>query len=89
VGEEKCDAVLFSLWPHRRGGRNERPDADTYLRHFIDEAGWNIVKVACLGDSAKGITTQFPEGVSKSVPSVDPTQVNDVAGQVREHFGWV
>lgn len=63
VNRENCDAVLFSLWPHGRGGGNKRPDADTYLRHFVDVAGWKIVKVACLGSSID-ITATLSNGAT-------------------------
>jgi hypothetical protein len=95
VSRENCDAVLFSLWPRGRRGHNKRPDADVYLRHFVDEAGWNIVKVACLGNSATKITTSFPEGVIKPFSEVTPPKTkppmtsNTVAAKVREHFDWV
>ena len=94
VGQEKCDAVLFSLWPHDRGGDNKRPDADAYLRHFEDVADWNIVKVACLGDSASRIATSFREGVSDTFPIVTPPETNPampankVSALVSRHFGW-
>jgi energy-coupling factor transporter ATP-binding protein EcfA2 len=94
VNQEECDAVLFSLWPHCRGGGNKRPDADAYLRHFVDVAGWKIVKVACLGDSASSINV-VPKSVIDSFPKVTPPQAkppmpaNKVAARVREHFGWV
>ncbi len=45
-GEEKSDAALFSLWPHRRGGRNERPDADAYLRISLMMCEWKIVSAS-------------------------------------------
>ncbi len=94
VRREKCDAVLFTLWPHGRGGRNKRPDADTYLRHFISQEHWNVVKVACLGNAATSITTALPKGVIKSFSEVTapgaktPMPANTVAELVREHFGW-
>ena len=89
VSRENCDAVLFSLWPHGRGGGNRRPDADTYLRHFVDVAGWNIVRVACLGIPVDRITTLLANGTIRTFPTVEPTPVNDVAAQVRCYFNWL
>lgn len=94
VRREKCDAVIFTLWPHSRRGANKRPDADTYLRHFINQEHWNIVKVACLGNAATLITTTLPKGVIQTFPEVSPPKTtlrkpaNTVAAQVREHFDW-
>lgn len=85
VGQEDCDAVLFSLWPH---SGNRCPDADTYLRYFVD-AGWNIVRVACLGIPVSRIATLLPSGSILSFPTVKPTPVNEVAAQVRRHFDWL
>jgi hypothetical protein len=85
VEQEDCDAVLFSLWPHSGNGC---PDADTYLQYFVGR-GWNIVRVACLGLPVATITTPLAAGTVLSFPSVNPTPVNEVAAQVRAHFGWV
>lgn len=85
VQEEDCDAVLFSLWPHSGNGC---PDADTYLQYFVGR-GWNIGRVACLGIPVSRITTSLPSGTILSFPTVEPTPANDVAAQVRNHFGWV
>lgn len=86
VNQENCEAILVSLRPDSARGC---PDGDAYLQYFIG-LGWNILRVACLGIPLSSITTSLPSSaIHEPFPTVGQTPANEVAAQVREHFGWV
>lgn len=82
VNQTDCQFVVFCLWPMPNSSNPiAYPDAATYLSAF-SAAGWNIVKVAVLGQGQAAYPNQalFPNS------QTDP--INQTAQAVRLHFGW-
>ena len=84
VSQQRCDAVAFCLWPDANfQSPNDFPDAHSYLRMFRD-AGWNIVRVAVLGQAVS--EPSYPN--VEFFPTSQSAPVNQTAQGVRRHFGW-
>lgn len=79
-----CSFVIFCLWPNANPQNAELyPDAQSYLSYFSD-AGWNIVKVAVLGQ----INTVHTYTNEARFPNSTSLPINQTAQAVRQHFGW-
>lgn len=78
----QCGHVMLCLWADANPyNRASFPDALAYLSAF-HAAGWNIVKVAVLGN-AQAI---YPNQAVFRGSQLDP--INVTAHAVRLHFGW-
>lgn len=80
-------ACLFPLHPQ---GRGKFPDADAYLKYFIGK-GWRIRRVAILNSTTSPLhtTALAPGSVRLFPPGPPPIAVNQLAADVRSHFGWL
>lgn len=84
VSAQDCRAVVFCMWPGpRRRAADRIPDAASYLR-FFQANGWNIHRVAVLGQANS--PDPYPNaGFFPGSPS-DP--INTTAQAIRGHFDW-
>ena len=84
VSAQDCRAVVFCMWPEaRRRAADRLPDAVSYIR-FFQESGWNIHRVAVLGqDSSPNL---YPNARAFPRSRLDP--INVTARAVRQHFDW-
>ena len=87
VEDTNATACLFSLHP---SGRGKFPDADDYLSYFAS-IGWNIRRIAVLNSNTNPLTnTRLRTGVLQCFPFLRlPVAVNELAANVRRHFGWL
>ena len=87
VATTDASACLFPLHPR---GSGAYPDADGYLTHFI-RRGWTIRRVAVLNATSSPLhTVALGRGVLRLFPlGAPPVAVNQLAADVRVHFGWL
>ena len=87
VTRYKTAAVILTL---RVRAHRAHPDADSYLAHFINVAGWRIAGVALLNENTNTLLTPLPRGIV-SVYTFTPSApvVNQLAAQVRKKFRWI
>lgn len=82
VNQTQCQSVVFCLWPTSSPSKpTAYPDATAYLSAF-NAAGWNIIKVAVLGNTPAIYPNQA------SCPNSQTDAINQTALAVRCHFGW-
>ncbi len=83
VSQTQCQSVIFCLWPSfNPSNPSAFPDATKYLHEF-NMAGWNIIKVAVLGNTPAIYNNQC------RLPNSQTDPINKTAQDVRVHFGWV
>ncbi|RUO25520.1 hypothetical protein CWE09_01925 [Aliidiomarina minuta] len=79
-----CNFVIFCLWPNANSKNTLLyPDAKSYLSYFSAQ-GWNIVKVAVLGQ----VGTNHIYANEARFPNSTSLPINQTAKAVRLHFGW-